>query len=74
MAADSSLELRALEERLRALATLIRYEQDFQKLKFYQCEFELVAAKLRSAEGVLSQKKKTSKVLPFARKKPLRSA
>jgi hypothetical protein len=73
MPSEPTVDLRVLEEQLRALATLIRYEQDFKKLKVYHREFELVAAELRSAEDALSQGKKGSKVLPFVRK-PSRSA
>ena len=68
MAAEKTLELRALEEKLRALATLIRHEQEFQKLRFYKREFDLVAAKLREAERTLLTRK-DAKVIPFARKK-----
>ena len=70
----STYALGVLEEKLRALATLIRYEQDFDKLKFYHREFELVATELRSIEDAISQKKKSSKVLPFIPKNPRRSA
>ncbi len=66
-------ELSVLTEKLRALEILIRYETDFDKLKFYKRELDVIAAELREAE-LRFLKKKSAKVLPFAPKHPAHSA
>ena len=68
MAPQPTVELGVLEEKLRALATLMRYERDLEKLKFYKREFDLLTAELRGAE--VGSKKKRGKVLAFTPKKP----
>ncbi len=68
-----SLELSVLNEKLRALEILIRYETDFDKLKFYKRELDVIAAALREAE-LRFLKKKSAKLLPFASKHPARYA
>ena len=74
MPADSSPELNVLSEKLRALRTLLRYERDFEKLKFYNRELAIVTGKLQEAEMAPHQEKADAKVLPFVPKKPVRSA
>ncbi len=68
-----SRELSVLNEKLRALEILIRYETDFEKLKFYKRELDVIAAELRETE-LRFPKKKSAKVLPFTPKHPARSA
>ncbi len=68
-----SRELSVLNEKLRALEILIQYETDFDKLKFYKRALDMIAAELREAE-LRFLKKKSAKVLPFAPKRPARSA
>jgi hypothetical protein len=41
MAPEPTVELGVLEEKLRALATVMRHERDLEKLKFYKREFDL---------------------------------
>jgi hypothetical protein len=58
---------------LSALETLLRYERDIEKLKFYKRELDLVIGELRKIEEAIG-KRPIAKVLPFAPKKPTRSA
>ena len=74
MPADSSPELNVLYEKLRALRTLLRYERDLEKLKFYNRELAIVTGRLHEAEMAPHQIKANAKVLPFPPKKPVRSA
>lgn len=67
-----SNELLRLGERRRALETLMRYENDLAKLKFYRSELELVLIQIADRQQSLESPKK--KVLPFIAKKPVRSA
>jgi hypothetical protein len=67
-------ELSVLYEKLRALHTLMRYESDLEKLKFYNRELGTVTADLHEAEVALQKKKANAKVLRFVPKKPVRSA
>jgi hypothetical protein len=66
-------EIRVLEEKLRALQTLVRYERDTDKLQVYKRELELVGAKFQRAVEALDRRP-NAKVIPFAPKKPVRSA
>jgi hypothetical protein len=68
MPPDASRELSILNEKLRALETLMHYERDLAKLKFYKRELDVVGEELHEAE-IASYAKKPAKVLPFARKK-----
>jgi hypothetical protein len=67
-----SNELLRLGERRRALETLMRYETDLVKLKFYRNELELLFAEIAKQQESLALPKK--KVLPFPTRKPVRSA
>jgi hypothetical protein len=62
-----------LNEKLRALEILIRYETDLKKLKFCKRELDVISAELREAE-LSFFKKKSAKVLPFVPKDPARYA
>ena len=73
MSPDPNSELSGLHEKLRALRTLLRYERDFEKLKFYNRELAIVTGKLHEAE-IAPYAKRPAKVLRFAPKKPVRSA
>jgi hypothetical protein len=73
MSPDPRAELTILYEKMRALETLMRYERDIDSLKFYKRELDAVVAQLRKQE-IASPPKKPAKVLPFAPKKPVRSA
>jgi hypothetical protein len=72
-AEPASHEIRVLGEKYRALQTLVRYERDIDKLKIYKRELELVDAEFKRAVEAL-EKRPNAKVLPFAPKKPVRSA
>ena len=72
MSAGRAPNVYALQEKVAALRTLIHYEQDIQKLTFYTRELEMMLAALRVAET--GQSERQSNVLPFAPKKPPRSA
>ncbi|HET7206385.1 MAG TPA: hypothetical protein VFI95_07380 [Terriglobales bacterium] len=74
MSPDPNSELSGLHEKLRALRTLLRYERDLEKLKFYNRELAIVTGKLHGEEITLHEKKQSAKVLPFLPKKPVRSA
>jgi hypothetical protein len=74
MYSDRSPELSILVEKLRALQTLMHYERDLEKLKFYNRELDIVGKELHEAEIALHHKKENAKILPFAPRKPLRSA
>jgi len=68
MPPDVSRELSILNEKLRALETLMHYERDLEKLKFYKRELDIVGEELHETE-IASYAKKPAKVLPFAQKK-----
>ena len=72
MSPDASQELSILVEKLKALQTLMHYERDFEKLKIYKRDLDLVSAELQRIEEALG-KRQNSKVLPFSSKKPVRS-
>jgi hypothetical protein len=63
-------EILILQERRRALATLIRYETFAAKLSFYESELRQVDFDIRERE----QSQVKAKVLPFPTKNPARSA
>jgi hypothetical protein len=73
MGPDSTVQLRVVEEKLRALATMMRHERDLEKLKFYKREFDLLGSELRRLDEALD-KRPNAKLLPFAPKKPVRFA
>jgi hypothetical protein len=62
-------EIRVLEEKFRALETLVRYERDLEKLKVYERELDLVTAELSRIASP-----QNSNVIPFPPKKPVRFA
>jgi hypothetical protein len=66
-------EIRVLGEKFRALQTLVTYERDFEKLQVYNRELDLVGAEFQRAVEALD-KRPNAKVIPFAPKKPVRSA
>ena len=70
---DSSHELSVLWEKYRALQTLVRYERNIEKLQVYKRELEIVNSEAQRIEDAL-EKRPNAKVLPFAPKKPVRSA
>ena len=72
-AEPASHELSVLWERYRALQTLVRYERDIQKLQVYKRELEIVNSEVQRIEEAL-EKRSNAKVIPFAPKKPVRSA
>jgi hypothetical protein len=74
MSPDPNSELSGLSEKIKALRTLLRYERDLEKLKFYNRELTIVTGKLHEAQIALHEKKQSAKVLPFAPKKPVRTA
>jgi hypothetical protein len=74
MSPDPSPELIILVKKVRALQTLMHYERDLEKLKFYNRELDIVGKELHEAEIALHHKKENAKILPFAQKNPLRSA
>ncbi len=70
---EPSHELSVLWEKFRALLTLVRYERDIHKLQVYKRELEIVDSEVQRIEEAL-EKRPNAKVLPFAPKKPVRSA
>jgi hypothetical protein len=70
---DPNRELSILAEKFRALQTLVRYERDIEKLRVYKRELDLVGAELQKIDAALD-KRPSAKVIPFAPKKPIRSA
>jgi hypothetical protein len=70
---DPRHELSVLGEKYRALQTLVRYERDIDKLQVYKRELDLVGAEFQRAVEALDRRP-NAKVLPFAPKKPVRSA
>jgi hypothetical protein len=68
-------EILILQERRRALATLIRYEAFAAKLSFYESELRQVDFNIREREqSALGSQQTKAKVLPFPPKNPARSA
>jgi hypothetical protein len=53
-------ELVILEQKLKALNTLMRHEQDVEKLRRYENEFRLVAAELEDYRGAISNQMQKS--------------
>jgi hypothetical protein len=66
-------ELSILDEKLRALETLMRYDRDLTRLKIYKRELDVVSVEMQRAVEVLD-KRQSAKVIPFRPKKPARSA
>jgi hypothetical protein len=66
-------EIRVLGEKFRALQTLVRYERDIQKLQVYKRDLEIVNSEFQRAVEALG-KRSNAKIIPFASKKPVRSA
>lgn len=66
-------EIRVLGEKYRALQTLVRLERDIDKLQVYKRDLDLVGAEFQRAVEALD-KQPNAKVIPFAPKKPVRSA
>ncbi len=54
------LELVILEQKLKALNTLMRHEQDVEKLRRYENEFRLVAAELEDYRRAISSQMQKS--------------
>ena len=71
-----SKEMQILQERLRALGILLRYETNPESAKFYQRELDRVAEAYNDNARLLLQfnPKLQAKVLSFPLKKPDRSA
>jgi hypothetical protein len=65
--------LSVLGEKFRALQTLVRYERDIEKLQVYKRELDMVGAEIQRAVEALDRRP-NAKVIPFAPKKPVRSA
>jgi hypothetical protein len=70
---EPSHELSVLWERYRALQTLARHERDISKLQVYKRELEIVNSEVQRIEEAL-EKRPNAKIIPFAPKKPVRSA
>ena len=66
-------EIRLLGEKFRALQTLVRFERDIDKLQVYKRELDQIGAEFQRAVEAL-EKRPNAKVIPFAPKKPVRSA
>lgn len=68
-------ELLILQERRRALETLIRHEIFAPKISFYENELRHVDLDIRERQQCLLRSQQTkAKVLPFPAKNPARSA
>jgi hypothetical protein len=68
-------EILILQERRRALGTLIRHEIVAAKLSFYESELRQVDLDIRERQQSLLRSQQTkAKVLPFPPKNPARSA
>lgn len=56
------IELVILEQKLKALNTLMRHERDVEKLRRYENEFRLVAAELEDyRKGINNQMQKSAR-------------
>jgi hypothetical protein len=71
--AEPESERQLLIEKHRALQTLVHCERGIAKLRMYVRELDLVSAELQETADTPGQRK-NAKILPFAPKKPLRSA
>ncbi|HET9743852.1 MAG TPA: hypothetical protein VFQ00_13975 [Terriglobales bacterium] len=68
---EISNQLLRLNERRKALETLVRYETDAMKLRFYERELEELCSEIRCGEHDL-RPASGQKVLPFIVKPPNR--